>query len=195
MAKSKQQTAINLAPFPPLRWVDHNWTAEVNLPAWDGIQMRHGPFAVKKSQKQAKIKLRVNSPNEGEQAPPTPAQQKAYERLLAKQDKVRDALLKALLKHYQEARPDYEDFLGEEFDELMPDVKKIDGFRDLIVLAKIYLQTAEKKGLAYIGYGLDCTWDGEHGLGVLMHGERVVDIGGEDTAFLGWNADQDAEED
>jgi hypothetical protein len=45
----------------------------------------------------------------------------------------------------------------------------------------------------YVGFEFGCTWDDEHGLGVLMHGERVVDVGGAETAFLLWIAERDAE--
>ena len=49
-----------------------------------------------------------------------------------------------------------------------------------------------KDGLPCFGYEFGCTWDGEHGLGVLMHGKRVVEVGGADTAFTLWIAKRDA---
>jgi hypothetical protein len=49
----------------------------------------------------------------------------------------------------------------------------------------------QKDGIPYAGFEFGCTWDDEHGLGVLMHGTRAVDIGGADTAFLLWIAEQD----
>jgi hypothetical protein len=33
-----------------------------------------------------------------------------------------------------------------------------------------------------------CTWDKEHGLGVMTHQTLVIEIGGADTAFLEWIA-------
>ena len=48
-------------------------------------------------------------------------------------------------------------------------------------------------GVPYVGFEFGCTWDDEHGLGILMHGQRAVEIGGADTAFLLWIAEQDAE--
>jgi len=39
----------------------------------------------------------------------------------------------------------------------------------------------EKDGIPYVGFEFGCTWDEEHGLGVLMHGTRTVEIG--DTAM------------
>ncbi|WP_341365881.1 hypothetical protein [Yoonia sp. BS5-3] len=45
----------------------------------------------------------------------------------------------------------------------------------------------------YLGVGFTCKWDREHGLGVLMHGALCVEVGGADTAFLGWIARRHAE--
>lgn len=47
--------------------------------------------------------------------------------------------------------------------------------------------------LPYFGITFRCTWDEEHGAGVLMHGTRVVEIGGVDTAILLWMAKENAE--
>ena len=47
--------------------------------------------------------------------------------------------------------------------------------------------------IAYIGFELGCVWDEEHGLGVMTHRDRVVDVGGADTAFTEWIAENDAE--
>ena len=40
-----------------------------------------------------------------------------------------------------------------------------------------------KDGFAYIGLELGCTWDEEHGAGVLLHCGRIVDIGQADMSF------------
>ena len=47
--------------------------------------------------------------------------------------------------------------------------------------------------MPYVGYEFGCEWEDEHGLGVLMHGTRVVDVGFADTAILLWIAEADAE--
>lgn len=40
-----------------------------------------------------------------------------------------------------------------------------------------------KDGFAYVGFELGCSWDEEHGLGVLTHKDHVVKIGEAETAF------------
>lgn len=74
----------------------------------------------------------------------------------------------------------------------MPDVKSIEDFRDLIGLHAVNIHQVEKDGIPYAGFEFGCTWDAEHGLGVLMHGTRTVEIGGADTAILLWIAKEDA---
>jgi hypothetical protein len=62
---------------------------------------------------------------------------------------------------------------------------------DHVELLVAHVQSKPTDAIAYVGYQFACDWEEEHGLGVLLHGNRVVDIGQADTAFLGWNADKD----
>lgn len=43
--------------------------------------------------------------------------------------------------------------------------------------------SVEKDGEAYIGFEFGCPWDREHGLGVMTHAGRVVEVGQADTSF------------
>ncbi len=85
------------------------------------------------------------------------------------------------------------EFLGDELTVLMPEVNSVDDLRKLIGFQGVFVHTTQKDGIPYVGFCFDCSWDDEHGLGVLMHGTRVVEIGGMDTAFLWWIPVQDAE--
>jgi len=60
-----------------------------------------------------------------------------------------------------------------------------------MALQEINVHQIEKAGVPYVGYQFSCKWDEEHGLGVLMHGDRVVEIGGAETAFTLWIAERD----
>ncbi len=75
---------------------------------------------------------------------------------------------------------------------LMPEVQSPEQFRELIGLSTVHILAVAKRGFAYVGFEFGCLWDDEHGFGVLTHKNYVVDIGGADTAFLGWNAEADA---
>jgi hypothetical protein len=75
---------------------------------------------------------------------------------------------------------------------LMPDIRCTDDLRALIGLHAIHIHQVLKDGMPYVGFELGCNWDEEHGLGILVHGNRTVEIGGADTAFLRWIAEEDA---
>jgi hypothetical protein len=125
--------------------------------------------------------------------PPTIAQRKAYELLLSKQDSIREVILAALLNRYEGWRSEWADAMDEdELEEVMPPVGDVQAFRKLIGLSNLHVLTVEKDGAAYIGFELGCTWDDEHGLGFMMHGDRVVKLGGADTSFLEWIAERDS---
>ena len=62
-------------------------------------------------------------------------------------------------------------------------------------LNKVYLHPILREGRLYVGFSFeDPKGDIEHGLGVLLNGERVVEVGGADTAFLLWIAERDLRE-
>lgn len=60
-------------------------------------------------------------------------------------------------------------------------------------LTAINVFPTAKNGLSYTGYEFVCSWEEEHGLGAMLHGSRVVEVGGADTALLEWIAARDAE--
>lgn len=102
---------------------------------------------------------------------------------------IADALLPGVLTHYRSicAEP-----AGLEPEDLPP-VASTDGLLPLIVIRSINVHQISRDGEPYVGFEFDCSWDEEHGLGVLMHGTRVVKIAGADTAFLLWIARRDSE--
>ncbi len=66
---------------------------------------------------------------------------------------------------------------------------------NLLKLNQITLHEIELDGLAYVGYSFNAVWEPELGLGVLTHGDRVVELGGADTSFLRWVAERAANRD
>jgi hypothetical protein len=61
-------------------------------------------------------------------------------------------------------------------------------------LYAVNIHQLDNDGVPYVGYEFGCEWDEEHGLGVLMHGTRLIEVGFADTAILLWIAERDAEE-
>lgn len=66
------------------------------------------------------------------------------------------------------------------------------GLASLVELVSIHVHGVAKNGVAITGYELACAWDEEHGLGVLVAGDRVLDVGAADTAILRWKAERAA---
>jgi len=56
------------------------------------------------------------------------------------------------------------------------------GIQETLHLNRLSVHNKFFRGSAYIGFGFDCSWEEEHGVGVLLHADRVVSIGGEDTS-------------
>jgi hypothetical protein len=72
-------------------------------------------------------------------------------------------------------------------------VRNVEDLKSLVGLHTVNVHQITRDGLPYIGYEFGCNWEEEHGLGALMHGTTVVQIGGADTALLLWIAKQHAQ--
>jgi hypothetical protein len=173
---------LNLPPFGTLRRSKYGWwEGEARLPAWAGFQSRRGAYGSldSRSPSDGSVEVHVNSKTD---CPPSEAQRKALQFQLEHGAEVRQSALDALLRHYHEIR----DECMEELvltDEEMPPIQSTEQFRRLIGLHTVHIRPFEKEGMAYVGLEFGCTWEDEHGLGILVHGARVVEIGAADTAF------------
>ena len=90
-------------------------------------------------------------------------------------------------------RADYDEtfkLYGE--DEEIPEVQNNDELLELLMPLHATIHETTKDGINYVGFGFDCSWQEEHGIGVLMYKDRVVQHGGEDHAFLEYMAEEDA---
>jgi|GEM_PF-681709 len=164
----------------------------VQLPVWAGFQSCQGPYASFDSNipSDGTVQVRLGSDVVIDHPTISPAQVAAYHYLIDQQGQVQDAILTALLSQYKELQALY-DYEPEEAQQLMPDVSYLSGFKTLIGLSSVHILEVSKHDVAYVGYGFGCTWDDEHGLGVMTHQDRIIEIGGIDTSFLTWVAKQD----
>jgi len=123
--------------------------------------------------------------------PLTDAEISAVRWVIEHEAPISKALVSSLLKEYPKLQNEY-GYSGKEKAELMPDIESVDDLRKLIGLSSVNVHQVQKDGIPYAGFEFGCTWDDEHGLGVLMHGTRTVEIGEADTAILLWIAEEDA---
>lgn len=168
------------------------WTASVVLPSWRGFQSRQGGYGTQDRDAPSDGLVKVVFAPEGRgKEPLTDSEMSSVLWVIDHESAISSALLASLLKEYPSLQDQY-GYSGEEKNRLMPNIKSAEDFRDLIGLHAINIHQLEKDGSPYVGFEFGCTWDEEHGLGVLMHGTRTVEIGGADTAILLWIAKEDA---
>lgn len=173
-------------PFGPLAWDHDGWEGKIVLPAWAGFQSRGGAYGAKDSpgKSNGSVRVTINPAAEAKELTPTEAHCGAMRFQIEQGEKVVESVLAALLPYYQKSRSEWG--LG---DEAMPPVQSPEEFRRLIGLSQVHVLSHCVDGLAPIGLEFGCDWDDEHGLGIVVHRARVVDIGQADTAFT-WQADE-----
>nr|WP_294786817.1 hypothetical protein [uncultured Flavobacterium sp.] len=98
------------------------------------------------------------------------------------QEQILKSILTSLLEKYPELQNVY-NYSEEEKKDFMPDLLDINGFSDLLSLGTFYVMPVYKEDIPYIGFLFSCSWDSEHGLGIMTHKENVIQIDGADIAF------------
>jgi len=171
-------------------WDGFFWRASVELPVWRGFQSRGGSYGSRDSDdpSDGSVHVLLDRSEQG-QAPLREQDLGLIRWAIAHASEMQAALLEGLLAEYPDLQEKYDDFAEPED---LPPVSSVDDFKSIIGLHTLHVHPIHHQGLPYIGFEFGCTWDAEHGLGVLMHGTRVVEIGGADSAILQWIAEQDA---
>src|SRR5262249_34531063 len=168
------------------------WTTKAVLPSWIGFQSRKGAYGAQDAATPSDGLVRIVFAPEGRGTEPlTSSEVSLVVWAIENEASLSKALISSLVKRYPLLQERY-GYSGKEKTELMPDIKSADDLRMLIGLHSLNVHPIQKNGIPYVGFEFGCTWDQEHGLGVLMHGTRTVEIGGADTAILQWIAEEDA---
>ncbi len=170
----------NILNIKPNIIIGDNYEGELILLSWSGFQSRQGFYTAEDSNTVSTgfTKVYIEGKEVDYVNVTTIEQVNAIKYLLDNSDIVRDALLTGLLNEIPDLKEVYED--------LVPEIHKIEDFRNCIGLSSIHLMSSDKDDFAYIGFELGCDWDEEHGIGVMMHKDRVIAIGQADTAFDSW---------
>lgn len=166
--------------LPAFTWDGSHWSAQIKLPAWK-------PYLAKPNQGFVTVDVYAPEQNDEKPSPPSEEQRVAISQLVDDQEKISAAALKALFKQYAVAQetPDEDDGRPRR------PLKDVTGLRRHVTLNQIYVLAMAKQKRAYLGFSFSCSWDEEHGAGVMTHKTRVVTSGGADHAFLGWLAKRD----
>ncbi len=108
------------------------------------------------------------------------------------QDEITAELLAAIEAEYTKALKDSDAYEPEELAEVLPPIDTPEDLLELVTPGQINIFETMTDGAHYVGFDFDCTWDDEHGLGVLTHLGQVVSHGSADTANLEWMAEEAA---
>jgi hypothetical protein len=174
-------------------WAEYYWVSSTKLSSWAGVQNQTGNYGAVESHKPSDGVVRVVFAPEGRgEEGLANEEQLLVDRFMENEPEISKSLLACVVKEYPRLQALY-GYAGRDRKRLMPDIRSETDLRALIELQIIYIHQISTNGIPYVGYSFDCAWDDEHGLGILMHGTRPVEIGGADTAFLLWIAKKDAE--
>lgn len=169
-----------------------SWVAATILPSWQGYLDRTGAYGGQGTSPSSDGSVELVFAPEGRDPSPLTEQELASVNwFLENERSVSDAAKVAIFQKYPDLQDSY-GYSAREKAEFMPDISSAEDLASLIGLYAVHVHQIEKDGMPYIGLEFGCTWDDEHGLGVLMHGTRPVEVEGSDTARLLWIAKQDA---
>lgn len=110
--------------------------------------------------------------------------------IIVHQSEILASILSELMKKYPDLQGQY-DYDEEEKELYMPDVGTQEDFSKLLSPLAIHILSVHNNGQLYIGFEFSCSWDIEHDFGVMMLYDCVVKLGGADTSFLTWIAEED----
>ena len=95
---------------------------------------------------------------------------------------LKDSVYKAIFAHYQEEAKELRLQFGEEYQHLVPPVENIEQLKELLTPTGVYIGELEPAEEA-VGLLFECTWEEEHGLGVLINNWKVEEVSHQDVAF------------
>jgi hypothetical protein len=169
-ALEDKPVVVDLPPLPLLRLTLNGWVGTDMLKSWAG-------FGEKRSSR-GKVDIGIRRAHEDrDDAPVPPAKEMvaAYAHLKEHEVEVRDAVLTAVQSYIN-------DTLIGEYDWSIEPVRDVKALKRMMKLDSVHPLTIAKKGMSYLGLFFHCTWDPEHGGGVLLHGSRVITVGDNEAA-------------
>jgi hypothetical protein len=128
---------------------------------------------------------------------PSRKQEKAFRDFLGDRDRVCSRVVDAIYNvyrcHWGDWRPTAEpgERAGEPYEAAIPELHSREGLKSLIVLDTLSVVDSPDSSAGILGFCFGCTWDPEHGLGVLVRKGRVIEIGENDITWRDFGGDVD----
>lgn len=196
----KQGTILNYPPMPELKFDRYFWYGQLKQDYWIDCVTRVDLYNGKHSH-DGSIILQVDPLK----TPPSPEQIQAYEYFVGNPDAIYRNLMQAVFEIYPQERESFREGYGwsedldedekEEFEDdygiFVPELELPDDLKKIICLRILHIGSEARDGYSYTGLEFDCNWEEEHGLGVLMHKDKVIKIGFAEVSF-GSSGEQEA---
>ena len=169
------------------------WELEFNFKAFEGLQSRRGSYTSQDKAEMSKGDIKLVIEDELNENPdPKPEQLKTIDYLSQNPVRVKNALLTSLPKYYDSQKELFGYDANEpEHQSWFPEISNTNDYTTVFGIGNVYILNAVKDGYSYYGLEGGCTWDDEHGIGFLMHKDRVVKVGDAAISFNSWEAYKD----
>lgn len=171
-----------------------DWEFVHQFEAFRGLQSRRGSYTSKDSDKESNGIVNVTIFDElNDDTDPTEEQINSINFIINNPRKIKQSLFHALKIEYPKFKEMYGyDENDEDSRKWFPEVNSIDQFKKVFGVGNMFILLPHKEGFSYVGLECGCTWDEEHGLGFLLHKDRIIKVGGADEAFSTWEAFKDS---
>jgi hypothetical protein len=118
---------------------------------------------------------------------PLQSQIEAFKYLISNELAISQAVSHAILEYYSANCEEWRSArrpLSKSFTEkTVPRVLTLEKLKRLVCLLDVHVHESSKDGFSFVGFGFECSWDEEHGVGVLTHKGAIVDVGQMDIAY------------
>ena len=124
------------------------------------------------------------------QDPINDIQRENYNGFVSKQEALTPEILDKIFEFYKSSYPDYKlgwkmgGVEGEELEEFLPTPTTPEDLKRFITPINVYIQSGHECEAGTLGLEFDCTWDIEHGLGVLIKEWKVKEAGLADVTYF-----------
>jgi hypothetical protein len=146
--------------------------ARIILEAWDGYLYKHRENG--KEITDGKVLLYFDC-YRGNNAEDCRAEINAYNHLLKNQSEIRDSIIRSLIEKFDWLKETYDWDQDDEPD--VPNIPPIDfDFKPFIGPLSVSFVDESKNDIAYLEWHFQCEWDPEHGLAVITHEDKVIDL-------------------
>lgn len=100
------------------------------------------------------------------------------------QEQILNSLCKSFLQEYPKIMHSYEQ---DNFDSEIgfPELRNPEDVKKLIGIDGLSIRNQDKDDISYFGLSCCCPWDIEHGLGILMHQDRIILVDHADLCYAG----------